>query len=428
MAQGMRQKTTKQKKVKYRSEVEERIAEAIREGKPLSGKGGILTPIIKRALETALEGEVDQHLEETKKEGNNRKNGRLRKTVRSAYGDFELETPRDRDGSFEPQIVKKRQVTLTDELDQKIMKLFSLGMSYQDISENISEMYGIGVDKSQISAITDRMIPIIKEWQSRPLEKVYPIVFLDGMYSKARVDGKVQTQVVYNIIGITVEGKKEILGFYVCESEGANFWLSVLTDLQNRGVEDILIVCIDGLKGFPEAIQSIFPKSQIQLCVVHQIRNSLKYVSYKDKKKFMEDLKSVYKAETKELAEMNLLELDEKWGKKYQIVVKSWNENWEHLSTYFMYNKLIRKLIYTTNIIEGLHRIMRKFTKTKGGFTSEMALQKMIYCGIQAASKKWNMPLPDWAMTISQLDIMFPDRLQLKLGKKYDFSLVEKLA
>ena len=324
--------------------------------------------------------------------------------------------------------MKKRQVVLTDEIDQKVMKLFSLGMSYEDISDNISEIYGVGVDKSQISGITDRIIPVIKEWQGRPLEAAYPIVFLDGMYCKARINGKVETQVVYNIIGITIEGKKEALGFYLSESEGANFWLSVLTDLQNRGVKDMLIVCVDGLKGFPEAINSIFPKSQIQLCVVHQIRNSLKYVSYKDKKRFTEDLKLVYKADTKELAETNLLELEEKWGKKYPIVIKSWNENWEHLSVYFMYNKLIRKIIYTTNIIEGMHRIMRKFTKTKGGFTSEMALQKMIYCGIQSASKKWTMPLPDWALTISQLDIMFPDRLGLNMSKKYDFSIVEKLA
>ncbi len=269
------------KKIKYASKVEEQIAEAIKSGKSLSGKDGILTPIIKRALETALEGEMEHYLGESKKEEENRKNGKSRKTVRSAYGDFELETPRDRNGGFEPEIVKKRQVTLTDEIDQKITKLFSLGMSYEDISDNIREMYGIGVDKSQISGITDRIIPVIKEWQGRPLEAVYPIVFLDGMYSKARIDGKVETQVVYNIIGITIEGKKEVLGFYLSEDEGANFWLSVLTDLQNRGVEDILIVCVDGLKGFPEAINSIFPKSQVQLCVIHQIRNSLKYVSYK---------------------------------------------------------------------------------------------------------------------------------------------------
>jgi len=417
----------KSKKTKYASKVEEQIADAIKSGRSLSGKDGILTPIIKRALETALAGEMDNYLSESKEEANNRKNGKSKKTVRSAYGEFELETPRDRNGGFEPDIVKKRQVVLTDEIDQKVMKLFSLGMSYEDISDNISEIYGVGVDKSQISGITDRIIPVIKEWQGRPLEAVYPIVFLDGMYCKARINGKVETQVVYNIIGVTIEGKKEALGFYLSESEGANFWLSVLTDLQNRGVKDMLIVCVDGLKGFPEAINSIFPKSQVQLCVVHQIRNSLKYVSYKDKKRFAEDLKLVYKADTKELAETNLLELEEKWGKKYPIVVKSWNENWEHLSVYFMYNKLIRKIIYTTNIIEGMHRIMRKFTKTKGGFTSEMALQKMIYCGIQSASKKWSMPLPDWALTISQLDIMFPDRLGLNMNKKYDFSVVEKL-
>lgn len=339
--------------------------------------------------------------------------------MRSAYGDFELETPRDREGSFEPQIVKKRQIVLTDELDQKIMKLFTLGMSYNDISDNIKEMYGVEVDKSQISAISDRIIPIIKEWQGRPLDKVYPILFLDGMYSKARKEGHVETVVVYNIIGINRERKKEILGSYTSESEGAKFWLSVLTDLQNRGVEDILIACVDGLKGFPEAINSIFPRVEVQLCVVHQIRNSLKYVSYKNKKEFANDMKLVYGAKNKENAESQLLYMVEKWEKKYPIVIKSWQENWELLSTFFKYNPMIRRIIYTTNIIEGLHRILRKFTKTKGGFTSEMALQKMVYCGIMAASKKWSMPIKDWPLTISQFEIMFPERLQLNLGKKY---------
>ena len=401
----------------YNNVIEEEIAKAIKEGRSLTGKEGILTPIIKRALEASLEGEIESYLKE--KEDVNRRNGKSKKKMKSTYGSFELETPRDRNGSFEPQIVKKRQTVLTEELDEKIIKLFSLGMSYEDISSNIQEIYGIELSPSQITAITDRLIPIIKEWQNRPLEKVYPTMFLDGMYSKAREENRVITKVVYNVIGINTSGYKDVLGSYIAESEGANFWLSVLTDLHHRGVEDVVIACIDGLKGFPEAIHSIFPKAEIQLCVIHQIRNTLKYISYKDKKEFIRDLKMVYQADTKEAAENNLLYLSEKWERKYPIVIKSWQDNRELLSTYFKYNKRIRQIIYTTNIIEGFHRVVRKFTKTKGAFTSEMALMKMVYCGIQAVTKKWTVPLQEWALTLSQLDIMFPGRLMLGLSKKF---------
>ena len=351
-----RKKVTKTEEIKYKNEVEMQIAEAIRNGQPLTGKNGILTPIIKNALETALIGEINSHIENN--EIANRKNGKAIKQIKSPYGAFELETPRDRNGTFEPEIVRKKQTVLTDELDQKIQKLFILGMSYYDIADNIKEIYGVDVHPSQITSITDRMIPIIKEWQSRPLESIYPIVFLDGMFHKVREDNRVTTKVLYNIIGINMEGKKEVIGTYVSETEGANFWLAVLTDLENRGVEDILIVCIDGLKGFPQAIGTIFPKTEIQLCIIHQIRNSLKYISYKNKKEFVKDLKLIYEAETQDYAESQLLYVAEKWEKKYPIVIKSWNENWEHLSTYFKYNKLIRKMIYTTNIIEGFHKVV----------------------------------------------------------------------
>ena len=405
--------------VKYDNKIEESIVNAIRAGKPLSGKEGILTPIIKKALEAALEGEINNHLsKEEEKTKKNRKNGKLSKTVKSAYGEFDLETPRDRESSFEPQIVKKRQIHITDELDKKILNLFTLGMSYADISENIREVYGVNVESSQITAITDQLLPVISEWRSRPLDPVYPIIFLDGMFSKARVDGQVITRVVYNIIGINIDGKKEVLGFYVSESEGANFWLSVLTDLQNRGVEDILIACCDGLKGFPEAINSVFPHTEVQLCIIHQVRNSLKYVSHKHKKEFVKDLKLVYQANNKENAESQLTYISDKWKKRYPIVIKSWNDNWEYLSTFFKYNKMIRKIIYTTNIIEGFHRVQRKFTKTKGAFTSENAMMKVLFSGIKAIEKKWTMPLPDWQLTLSQFDIMFTDRLKLDIIKK----------
>lgn len=384
-------------------------------GKALVGKDGIFTPLMKQFLEAALEGEITSHmatcLEEP--ENQNRRNGKNIKTIKSPMGAFDLETPRDREGSFEPQIVKKRQTVLNASLDNKILGLYSLGMSYQDISSHLKEMYDFDVSSGTISAVTDKLVPLISEWRSRPLEAIYPIVFLDGMYFKSRENGKVMTKVIYNVLGVNQDGYKEILGFYVAESEGANFWLGVLNDLKQRGVQDILIACVDGLTGFPEAIKGVFPKTEVQLCIVHQIRNSLKYVASKNQKEFMKDLKEVYQAPNKDTAEYNLLQLEEKWGEKYPMVIKSWKTNWEHLSHYFQYSGEIRKLIYTTNAIEGFHRQVRKYTKTKGAFTSETALFKLIYCAIQKIAEKWTAPLQNWALTISQLDIYFEGRLQL---------------
>ena len=270
------------------------------------------------------------------------------------------------------------------------------------------------VSQATISAVTDKLLPQIAEWRSRPLESIYTIVFLDAMFFKAKHENKMVTKVIYNIMGINQSGHKEILGFYACESEGAHFWLGVLNDLKARGVEDILIACIDGLKGFPEAIQTAFPYTEVQLCIVHQIRNSIKHVASKNQKAFMVDLKTVYQAETKDLAEYNLLQLEEKWGDKYPMVIKSWHNNWDNLTTYFKYSSDVRRLIYTTNPIEGFHRQVRKYTKTKGAFTSENALFKLIFCAINNIAAKWNQPLHNWALTISQLDIYFPNRLNIK--------------
>ena len=384
-------------------------------GKALLGKDGVFTPLMKQFLEAALEGEMSSHmatcLEDS--ENQNRRNGKNLKTLKSPMGAFELETPRDREGSFEPQIVKKRQTVLNASLDNKILGLYGLGMSYQDISSHLKEMYDFDVSAGTISAVTDKLVPLIADWRSRPLEAIYPIVFLDGMYFKSREQGKVITKVVYNILGVNQDGYKEILGFYASESEGANFWLGVLNDLKQRGVQDILIACVDGLKGFPEAIKGVFPKTEVQLCIVHQVRNSLKYVASKNQKEFMKDLKEVYQAPNKDAAEYNLLKLEEKWVVKYPMVIKSWQSNWEHLSHYFHYSGEIRKLIYTTNAIEGFHRQVRKYTKTKGAFTSESALFKLIYCAIQKIGEKWTTPLQNWALTISQLHIYFDGRLQL---------------
>lgn len=392
------------------------IIQGLYQGKPLLGAGGLLTSLVKDFTQLALESEMDCHLlENSLEQGNNRRNGLTTKTMKTASGSFELETPRDRNGTFEPQLIKKRQTILNEELDNKILGLYALGTSYEGIAGHLQEIYGVEVSAATISSVTDKLMPQLNEWRSRPLEAIYAIVFLDAMFFKVRQDNKVTTKVVYNIMGINQNGHKDILGFYACESEGAHFWLGVLNDLKTRGMKDILISCIDGLKGFPEAINTVFPKTEIQLCIVHQIRNSLKYVASKDQKTFMVDLKTIYQADSRDVAEYNLLGLEEKWGKKYPMVIKSWQQNWDNLATYFKYSSEVRKLIYTTNPIEGFHRQVRKYTKTKGAFTSENALFKLVFCAIKQITAKWNMPIPNWAVTVSQLDIFFPDRLNFKL-------------
>lgn len=388
----------------------------LKSGESLTGKDGILTPLLKEILEAALEGEMDAHLSECRDAGeSNRRNGKLQKTIKTSTGAFELHTPRDRESSFEPEIVKKRQTVLNESLDNKILALYALGMSYEAIGDHLTDMYGLEVSPAKISLITDKLIPIITEWRNRPLDAVYPIVFLDAIHFKVREEGKVRSKAFYSILGVDPDGRKDILGMYFSENEGAHFWLSVLNDIRARGVEDILIASIDGLKGFPEAIAAVFPKTEIQLCIVHQIRNSLKYVVSRDQKAFMLDLKQVYKATSKDLAEHRLLELDEKWGKKYPAVIKSWQTNWDSLSQYFKYPEELRRIIYTTNIVEGFHRQIRKYTKNKGAFTSENALVKLIYCACQKILEKWSQPMHNWALIISQLQIYFDGRLNLRL-------------
>lgn len=394
-------------------EIKAKALSQFRSGKSLYGKDGAFAPLLKQFLEAALEEELNSHLDvEERKEGN-RKNGKLRKTLKTAVGEIELETSRDRNGSFEPTLVKKRETILADSLQDKIIGLYGLGMSYRDISKHIEEMYDMEISHDTLSSITDRIIPQVKEWQSRPVESTYAIVWLDAMHYKVRDGGVVRSRAIYNILGINMEGRKELIGMYVSESEGAKFWLSVLTDLQNRGLKDILIACIDNLNGFAEAIESIFPQTEVQSCVVHQIRNSLKYVASKDQKVFMGDLKPVYQAETLTLAELNLEKLAEKWGKKYPIVIQSWQNNWHKLSVYFKYPMPIRKLIYTTNAIEGYHRQVRKVTKTKGAFPNDMALLKLIYLAQVNIAKKWTQPIHNWSITVSQLAIWFKERIKL---------------
>lgn len=391
----------------------QKALKAIQGGKPLLGKEGVLTPLIKNLTEAALEGELESHLGQ--EVAANRRNGKGKKTIKSLNGSFELDTPRDRAGTFSPKLIKKHQTTLNDELEQKIIALYGLGMSYKDISTHLQEMYGLEVSTGTLAAVTDKIIHTVKEWQARPLESIYPIVWLDAIHYKIRENGKVVAKAVYTVLGVNLEGRKEVLGLYISENEGANFWLQVLTDLSNRGVTDILIACVDGLKGFPEAIETIFPKTEVQLCVVHQIRNSLKYVGSKNQKEFMADLKRVYKASNKDMAAAELDTLENKWNDRYPIVIRSWRNNWERLTHYFKYPEDIRRIIYTTNTIEAVHRQFRKLTKTKGAFPNQDSLLKLLYMGIQNASKKWTMPIQNWSLTISQLAIFFEGRLEKEL-------------
>lgn len=387
----------------------DKALKALQSGQALIGKDGILTPLIKQLTEAALAAELDSHLASDVEA--NRKNGSGKKTIKAPTGSFELATPRDRNGTVEPQLVKKHQTTLSDETERKIIRLFALGMSYQDISREIEELYAFSVSTATISAVTDKVIPELKQWQQRPLEKVYPFVWLDAIHYKIREDGRYQSKAVYTVLALNLEGKKEVLGLYLSESEGANFWLSVLSDLQNRGVEDILIASVDGLTGFPEAINSIYPQTEVQLCIIHQIRNSIKYVASKHHKAFMADLKPVYRAVSKEAAETALDELEAKWGQQYPVVLQSWRRKWENLSAYFRYPATIRKVIYTTNAIESVHRQFRKLTRTKGAFPNENSLLKLLYPGLMNAQEKWTMPILSWNLTLSQLAIYFEGRL-----------------
>ncbi len=395
--------------MKIEIDVEE-FAEKIRSGKGLSGKDGALTDLVKQITEITLQAELESHLAQDLQK--NRKNGYTSKTMKTEHGAFELETPRDRNGSFEPQVVKKSQTHLSDEIEKKMLSLFSLGSSYSQITEHIEDIYGVHFSKPAITAVTDKLIPMLDEWKKRPLEAIYPFLYLDAIHYKVREDGHYVSKAFYTVLGINLEGKKEILGLYLNESEGAKFWMQVLTDLQNRGVKDILIASVDGLKGFPEAINAVFPETEVQLCIVHQIRNSLKYVASKHQKIFANELKTVYRAFTKEEAELALDKMEEKWGKKYPIVFESWRNKWDNLSNYFKYPEDIRRIIYTTNIIESVHRQFRTLTKTKGAFPNDNSLLKLLYVGILNAEKKWTMPIRNWSLTISQLNIFFKERLK----------------
>lgn len=375
----------------------------------------MLKGLFKSTLEQMLEAEMDEHLGYDKHShlGNNSgnsRNGYSKKTVKSSLGETEIFVPRDRNSEFDPHLLEKRQ-TRSNDLENRILAMYAKGMSNRDIEDHLHDVYGVDASPSLISRITDKILPAISEWQIRPLESVYPIVFLDGIVFKVRKDARVINKCLYSVLGINMDGRKEILGIWLSENESASFWATVCNDLRNRGVQDILIACRDNLTGFSTAIETVFPKTEQQLCVIHQIRNSTKYVSYKDIKEVVSDLKKIYGAVTIENAEYGLLEFEEKWDKKYPQIVKSWRTNWAELTTYFKYPQEVRRLIYTTNAVEGFHRMLRKYTKTKTIYPTDDSVKKSVYLSIQEISKKWSMPVRDWGMIIGQLLIFFEDRL-----------------
>jgi transposase-like protein len=386
----------------------------IKSGKPLFGKGGAFAPLLENLLNAALEGEMDAHMSEEERLTGNRRNGYTSKQVQSELGAVTVHTPRDRASRFEPEFIKKRERILAEGVADRIIGLYALGNSTREISDWMEENLGNRVSAETISSITDRVLPEIQSWKTRPLERIYPIVWMDAIHYKVMDEkNRPVTRAIYNVLGVDRNGYKDLLGMYISKSEGANFWLSVLTDLQSRGVQDILIACTDNLTGFTDAIHSVYPKTIVQTCIVHQVRNSLKYVASKNQKEFMKDLKQVYQAVSKEKAEDELDNLELKWGESYPIVIKSWRDNWHKLSSYFQYSDAIRRMIYTTNTVEGYHRQIRKVTKNKGVFTNDTALEKLVYLAYRNIKKKWTIPLSNWGQTAQQLAIIFPDRFSL---------------
>ncbi len=386
-------------------------AKSIRTEKDLSDFSRMLTKV---TVEAALNVELDEHLGYRKNrlsDTENSRNGFSSKTLRTEEGQFEIDIPRDRQGEFEPQLIKKHQTRITS-MDEKILYLYAKGLSTRDIVDSFRELYGAEVSASLISKVTDTVIEKVTEWQSRPLDAIYPLVYLDCIVVKIRQDKTVINKAVYLALGVNMEGQKELLGMWLSENEGAKFWLGVITELQNRGVSDILIACIDGLKGFPDAIQSVFPKTQIQLCIVHMVRNSMKLVPWKDYRAVTTDLKCIYQSNTEEEALLELSRFEAQWDDKYPQISRSWRAHWDHLNTLFNYPRDIRKAIYTTNAIESLNSVIRKSVKKRTLFPSDDAAKKVIYLAIQQASKKWTMPIRNWKMALNHFMIAFEDRLK----------------
>jgi len=400
---------------KERSEL---IRQLIREYKPqsIADIQAMLKDMFADVLQKSLEAEMDEELGYSKydyrnKETDNTRNGYSGKTLKTSMGEVELKVPRDRNGDFEPQIVKKRQTTMPNDLEERILSMYAKGMTTADIEAHMADVYGIEVSDTMVSRITDKVLPVIREWQQRPLEEVYAVLFMDAIVYPVRKDGIIVKKAVYIAIGIDLEGKKDVLGMWIGENESARFWAGILNELKNRGVRDILIACIDGLSGFAEAITGVYPKTEIQQCIIHQIRNSTKHVAYKDLKPLMADLKRVYHAPSQDMALEELDRFDGIWSGKYPRIAKSWRENWVNLSAFFKYPQELRTLIYTTNAIEGFNRQLRKVTKNRSVFPSDESLLKMLYLATMDITRKWTGRRKDWNQIYAQIEIFFGDRL-----------------
>ena len=366
-------------------------------------------------LQESLEAEMDEALGYGKynnmdKNNDNSRNGYSKKTVKTELGPVQINIPRDRNGDFEPKIVPKHQRSVNG-IEDKILGLYATGMTTRDISEQIKELYGVDISAETVSNITNRILPLVSEWQNRPLEKTYSFIFMDAIHYKVREDKQIIVKAAYVAIGVNMDGEKEVLGIWIGANESSKFWLSVLNDLKNRGIQDVLIFCVDGLNSFKEAIGAAFPFAKIQRCIIHQIRFSMKYIPYKDRKAFIADLKGIYRAVNEEVAMDKLLSLKEKWSSKYPNAVKSWEDNWDNLSTFFAFSDNIRKIIYTTNTIESLNSQFRKVTKTKLIFPNDDSLLKMLYLAVEHVAKKWTRSYSDWDLVINQLKIVFSDTL-----------------
>ena len=379
------------------------------------GKDGLLDELTKRLAERALEGEMTHHLgypphSPAGQHTGNSRNGKTHKTVKGQTGEMEITIPRDRNSEFEPQLIKKHQRRLPG-FDDKVIALYAHGMTTRMIAGHLKELYGADVSPSLISAVTDTVIEDVKAWQSRPLDAVYPIVYLDAIHLKMRSEGRVQNTAVYLALGINLDGYKELLGLWIGESEGSKFWLGVLTELQNRGVEDILIACVDGLKGFPEAIETVYPKTQVQLCIVHMVRHSLRFVSWKERKSVAADLRTIYTAATAEAAEQALESFEEKWQARFPSIARSWRSNWTNITPFFSYPPAIRKVIYTTNAIESMQAQLRKVTRNRGAFPSPESVRKILYLAIERISKRWKRPIRDWVAALNHFTVVFEGRI-----------------
>lgn len=376
---------------------------------------GALKDLFKETLEEMLSAELDTELGYKKNEKaglseENRRNGQTSKKVRSELGEIELTVPRDRTGEFEPVVVRKNQKNITG-IEEQILALYAKGVSTREIQDHLVNLYGIEVSPTLVSNVTNKILPMIKEWQNRPLQGVYAIVFLDAIHYKVRYEGLIQNKAAYMVIGVDLDGNKDVLGIWIGESESSKFWLSVLNELKNRGVKDILIASVDNLNGFSEAITACYPDTEIQKCIVHQVRNSVRYVSYKDLKKVTSDLKPIYQASSEEIGRQQLQAFNEKWGARYPLIVRSWENNWAELSTFFKYPPELRKIIYTTNMIESYHRQLRKVTKGKSIFPNDEALLKSLYMATQDVLRKWTGRIQNWGQILLQLSVFFPERV-----------------